>query len=251
MLVGRVRRCRRYPVKSMGGEELSVMPVEDRRVAGDRMMGVFDEQGRVLTAGRTAAVLLQYTAQWIGDPLDPTSAVVVTLPDGTKLLSGDPRLTDSLSADLGQPVDLRRANKGVVYQKTSGKQMPVGTLADRAPVHLVTTASLNRLRSGSEFTSFEDERFRYNFLIETEPELEGFVEDGWLGAILELGQVHLGIETLTGRCVVTNRAQKDLAEDTKVLTAIKEANHGNLGVRAQIIGPGMVAVGCKAELIEP
>ena len=48
----------RYPIKSVGGERVSVATVTDLGVLGDRAWGIFDvDTGTVLTARRTPALL--------------------------------------------------------------------------------------------------------------------------------------------------------------------------------------------------
>ena len=93
MQVGAVAGLWRYPVKSMGGEQLSVSEMDLRGLHADRMWAVRDlELGAVTTARRLPA-LLGCTARFVDEPAPGVGPgdvceVRVTLPDGTPLLKG-------------------------------------------------------------------------------------------------------------------------------------------------------------------
>ena len=65
-------------------------------------------------------------------------------------------------------------------------ELPAGTFYDLAVVHLLTTATLDRLRELYPAGRFEARRFRPNIVISTaEP---GFVENDWLGRTVTVGE---------------------------------------------------------------
>jgi uncharacterized protein len=97
---GTVAALRRYPVKSMLGEDLRASDVTRRGLAGDRVLAlVHRETGKVASAKnpRLWRGLLKLTACTSG------AAVKITLPDGTAIASNDPGVDAALSGQLGRP----------------------------------------------------------------------------------------------------------------------------------------------------
>ena len=58
---------------------------------------------------------------------------------------------------------------------------------DRAPLHLLTTATLGELRRLQPDSVFDRARFRPNFVVNTDE--TGFVENDWVDKDLDLGAV--------------------------------------------------------------
>src|SRR5699024_3093141 len=89
----------------------------------------------------------------------------------------------------------------------------------------------------------EARRFRPNLVIET-PDVEGFVEDEWIGKTIAIGQeVQLKIVQQTKRCVMTTLEQGDLPKDPNVLRTLAQKNEGYFGVYAEIVATGNVLIG--------
>ena len=122
--------------------------------------------------------------------------------------------------------------------------LPEGTFFDLGPVHLLTTATLDRLRKLVPEARFEAKRFRPNLVIEPGEDAEGFVEDEWIGRTLAIGdEVRLAVTGPTARCVMTTLAQGDLPKDPSVLRAAVKNNEGNVGVYATVVRSGRVRRG--------
>ncbi len=66
--------------------------------------------------------------------------------------------------------------------------LPEGTFFDCAVVHLLTTATLVRLRELYPPGRFEVRRFRPNIVLETANGEKDFVENAWIGQILKFGE---------------------------------------------------------------
>lgn len=47
----------RYPVKSMAGERLASIPIDANRLDGDRVVQVYDQHGRLVTARKYPQLL--------------------------------------------------------------------------------------------------------------------------------------------------------------------------------------------------
>jgi uncharacterized protein YcbX len=273
-LVGQVQALWRYPVKSMRGERLERLEVEPRGVVGDRGYALWDgEAQRVASAKnpRRWADLLAYTATYSAEPRpgEPLPPVVVQGPlagpdaPATTLSSTNPALVELLSQRLGRPVTLLdQAPAGASLDQywpdvaerafqnvTNELVLPAGTFFDACPIHAISTATLAALRRLQPELDFAVERFRPNLLIEpvaTEDGLvpEGFVEEGWSGGILAIGeQLRLKVDGGCPRCVITTLAQGDLPEEMEILRATARHNHVTAGIRLSVLVPGAMAVG--------
>lgn len=128
--------------------------------------------------------------------------------------------------------------------------MPPGTFFDLAIVHLLTTATIDRLRALYPQGRFEARRFRPNIVVATGPDHQGFVENDWIGHKLAIGdQVRLQITGPCPRCVMTTLAQGDLPSDPGILRTAARHNQVNVGVYADVIADGTIRRGDRVTLI--
>jgi MOSC domain len=167
--------------------------------------------------------------------------VRVTLPDGTAVTNEQPDLSDVLSRALGREVSFARAKPragssgataeeywpdigGLEHRDTVTEwELPAGTFFDLAVVHVLTTATLERLRVLYPEGRFEVRRFRPNIVVANDE--PGFVENNWIGSTLAIGdQVRLRISGPCPRCVMTTLAQGDLPKDPGILRAAAKNN---------------------------
>jgi len=125
--------------------------------------------------------------------------------------------------------------------KVTENFMPARTFFDAAPVHVLTTATTDRLRELYPEGRFEARRFRPNLAVETSRGVEGFVEDGWVGRTLRVGEeVRLKVNRPCGRCVMTTLAQGDLPSDLGILRAAARYNKARVGVYASVERGGVI-----------
>jgi hypothetical protein len=118
-----------------------------------------------------------------------------------------------------------------------------GTFFLVTPLHIVTTATLEHLKTKNASGDWDRRRFRPNFLIETSGGASGLVEQAWVGKKLLFGDATVDCAGSTPRCGAITRAQPDLAFDKSVLrTVVKEADQ-NVGVYGLISGSTTVKVG--------
>jgi uncharacterized protein len=173
------------------------------------------------------------------------------MPDGTSATTEDADLPKPLSAALGPEVTLSgffpaasAEDFVVASEEVLTWELPADTFFDSAPVHLVTTATLDKLRSLYPAGRFEPRRFRPNVIVTTPPDAEGFVENSWVGRELAVGpSVLLRVTMTTGRCVMTTLPQGDLPKDLGVLKTAVEHNDAAVGVYAEILSGGPVVRG--------
>jgi uncharacterized protein YcbX len=257
----------RYPVKSMMGEELNAAEVTDRGVVGDRQFAVVDAStGKVAGAKnpRKWGNFFDFRAAYVVPPGKGPNlpAVRLTLPDGTVVTSEQPDLARVLSRALGREVAFAGAQhaaessgaqaeeywpdmEGLEHRDTVTEwELPAGTFFDLAAVHLLTTATLDRLRALYPEGRFEVRRFRPNIVVATGPDQQGFVENDWIGRTLAIGdEVHLRITGPCPRCVMTTLPQGDLPKDAGILRTAAQNNQANVGVYADVVKGGTVRRG--------
>jgi uncharacterized protein YcbX len=120
--------------------------------------------------------------------------------------------------------------------------LPPGTFFDLAIVHVLTTATLDRLRELYPEGRFEVRRFRPNVIIACDE--HGFVENDWIGRTLSIGdEVRVRVTGPCPRCVMTTLAQGDLPKDPGILRTAAQENAANVGVYADVVSGGTVRRG--------
>jgi uncharacterized protein len=261
----------RYPVKSMMGEELNATEVTERGVVGDRHYAVVDAStGKVAGAKnpRKWGNFFDFRAAYSEPPKhgSPLPAVRLTLPDGSVVTSDRPDLPRVLSQALGREVAFAEAQgdressqaeeywpdmPGLDHRDTvTDWELPPGTFFDLAIVHLLTTATIDRLRELYPTGRFEARRFRPNIVVSTEPDEHGFVEDGWIERTIAVGdEVRLRITGGCPRCVMITLPQGDLPRDPGILRAAAQHNQANVGVYADVIAGGTIRRGDPVTLV--
>lgn len=246
----------RYPVKSMQGEELNAADVTPGGLLGDRQFAVVDPAtGKVAGAKnpRKWPGFFYFRAAYTEPPRAgrPLPAVRVTMPDGTFATTDETDLPKLLSVALGREITLSASLPSATAEEyviadddVASFDLPTGTFFDAAVLHLVTTATLDRLRSLYPEGRFEPRRFRPNLIIATGPEASGFVENDWAGREIAIGeQVRLRVTVATGRCVMTTLPQGDLPKDSGILRTAAQHNNAQVGVYAEVISGGLVRRG--------
>jgi len=123
-------------------------------------------------------------------------------------------------------------------------ELPEGTFFDCAVVHLLTTATLDRLRELYPQGRFEVRRFRPNVVVETANGVKEFVENAWIGHTLAIGDaVRVAVTGPCPRCVMTTLAQGDLPKDPGILRTAAQNNQVNVGVYATVLQGGEIQRG--------
>jgi uncharacterized protein YcbX len=269
-MLGTVTALRRYPVKSMLGEGLDASDVSHHGLARDRCLAVVSRRtGKVASAKypRLWRDLLTMSAQ------AADGGARITLPGGKSVRSTDADVDEVLSALLNEPVTLTATpppgasldravpeavlRDGIKAQVPAeiieiGAGAPPGTFVDFAPLHLLTTATLDRIAELSPYRRAHPERYRPNVVIRTEA--EGFAENDWLGRVLLIGDdLVLRVIARTPRCAVPTLAHGDLPRDTEALRILARHNRVRAlperdpepcaGVYAEVLRPGRIRAG--------
>jgi MOSC domain-containing protein len=275
-ILGSVVSLWRYPVKSMMGEELNASEVTPRGLLGDRAYALVDSlDGKVASAKnpRKWPQLFDCRAVFVDEPRPgaPMPPVRLTLPDGTLVTQGQGGLNPILSQVLQRDVTLQAAERGheevvestfpnpwaasaeeywpdlegLDYRDTvTDFALPEGTFFDAAAVHVLTTATLDRLRELYPQGRFEARRFRPNLVVAPVHDVKDFVENGWIDHTLALGDdVRLRVTGGCPRCVMTTLAQGDLPQDPGILRTAAQHNHVTVGVYAAVVRGGRIRRG--------
>ncbi len=265
---GSVSAIWRYPVKSMLGEEIAQTLVAENGLRGDRAYALLDEEsGKIISAKnpRKWGDLFAFSASFprLTDDAGPLPAACIMFPDGSGTSSAEPDAQERVSGFLGRQIRLMASAPQSACAEGYWPdhewlerpdsvfefELPAGTFFDGAPIHLVTTATLEKLASLTPRSRFDVARFRPNFVIDCPGSTAGFIENTWSGRTLSIGsEVRVLITRPTFRCVMTTLGQRALPKDPDILRTIVQNNLGNVGVYATVIRGGTVRQGDAVEL---
>lgn len=267
-MVGSVVSLWRYPVKSMLGEELTATEVGENGLLGDRTYALIDRVTGSLVSAKNPrkwakmfdcrAALAESSA---GVDL---SQVKITLPDGSIVMGDAAEINEVFSELLGRAVKLETMApskpsleeywptvEGLPHlDAVTDESTRANTFFDGATVHLLTTATLDRLQEITPTARFETRRFRPNLVIQPATSEKEFVENGWIGQTLAIGdEVRLSITGPCPRCVMTTMTQAELPNDLDILKTAVKHNQGNVGIYASVAQSGTVRRGDAVRLI--
>jgi uncharacterized protein len=198
----------RYPVKSLGGEQLTSATLGRDGLPGDRLIRVEDGRGRVVTS-RSRPRLLLHRAMLGGD--------------GEPLVDGRPWASPVVAADI-------RTAAG------AGAHLVRDESLDRFDVLPLLVATDGAIAS----LGYDRRRFRPNLLIGGVP---GLAERDWEGRQIEVGGAVIGIVSLRQRCIMTTFDPDTAKQDTEVLLRIHRELGGLLALDCEVLRPGTLAVG--------
>lgn len=242
--VGRIAGLWRYPVSSLGGEQLTSVALTAKGIDGDRRFALIDaESGHPAAPEKHARWRdgLHLQAQCVAGQL-PT----IRFPDGHRLQVDDPSLNGMLSEYFGFAVAIA-ANEPIEghpgFLRTEHRHR-------HFPVHALTTASLQRLAEVRQVETVDVKRFRPTVLLETGA-ASGFAEKQWIGRSLRLGEVTVYVQEETTRCGMTFIAQPGFEDDPEILRSILRHNKRHLGINCTVDVVGILQVGDKVFVGNP
>ncbi|WP_041522747.1 MOSC domain-containing protein [Gilvimarinus agarilyticus] len=281
MKIGTIQSIWRYPVKGMAGELLRSCWLDTNGLAGDRLWAVQDVKRQEIQSCKFRPQLLQCRAQSLA-----SGGVVIRFPDGELLPSRAEKTNQRISQLLGHPsvlqplrpaddTDFYRRHKQdddtwlaelkATFEREAGEPLPdldnlppamqeyvsvLGTFFLVSPLHLLTTASLFHMQACNPGSDWHVERFRPNIVINTEPALQGLVEQGWINHRLKIGDVTVACNGAAPRCGAVVKPQGELAEDKSILRSIVKEADQNLGVYSDIQNGGTINVGDDVLLLD-
>jgi len=204
--VGRVVGLWRYPVKSMGAEDLAEVEVSWHGLAGDRRWafmrdGVVQSDFPWLTL-RDRGDMSHYLPSFVEPARPDKSPTVVWTPSGA--------IYDAADSALG--AELCPGGARVIRQRRG--------VFDTFPLALITTQTIARLGEivGARL---DVQRFRPNFLVEAADEAP-FPEDAWVGCVLRIGGMRMRVDKRDGRCVVITIDPVTTERNPAILRAVAQ-----------------------------
>jgi MOSC domain-containing protein len=220
-----VEQIWRYPIKSIGGEQLELSFADETGMRGDRVWAVQDDAGK-LGSGKDSSRftrilgLLHLRASYP----DETEPPIVTAPDGSE----HPVATGAADAYLqeltGRSLHVRR-DTGIMH-------------FDEVPFSLVGTATLDWLANQVR-VAVDARRLRPNIVVRT---AEPFAEEAWVDRRVRIGDVEAVFDRVFMRCVMVGMSQHGLAAG-RVLKQIGKRGMPCMAVGGHLVQPGKIHLG--------
>jgi uncharacterized protein YcbX len=240
-----VQQLQVAPVKGLAMVRRAEIHLDADGVAEDRRVLLLHADGSVVTMRRLPTLVR------VRPELDLVAGTLsVTLPDGStavspldavggrvgtrlfgkervgRLLPGN--VADALSAHVGEPLRVLVAEGA-------------GVGVDEGPVSIVSRASAAAVDSPDDGSGLP----RFRMLIEVDGD-EPFVEDGWVGRRLRIGEAAVDVSHNLSRCLVIHHhpvtGEKDWA-GLRALASHRGPDRLTLGVIAVVASAGTVRVG--------
>lgn len=220
-----LRSIRRYPVKAMGGEALTQVALDARGLVGDRGFAVVDVDGKFASGKNTRRfrrrdAVFEYAASTTAD-----GSVQVQRGDHGLWLVGEEELDADLSERMGASV-----------RALSERDIP---MQDGGQISIVGTASLAWCAERFGIDS-DPRRLRVNLVVETD---EPFVEEGWLGREITVGDARLRVVERIERCRTVDVAQDGTTAEGRLLKPLTKEREMSLAVYADVVAPAVIRVG--------
>jgi MOSC domain-containing protein len=232
--IGTLARLRRYPVKSMSGEDLTGARVTYAGIMGDRVWAFIDAENKSdfpWMTGRQGHELILFRPRFIevlatdgAIPGEERYAVEAMAPDGQKFRLGDKSLTRHLEKRFGRPLGLRFSER---------------SMTDARPVSIL---GLSTIRALSDETGIEldQRRFRENFYVDWQ-EPRPFFEEELVGRELQIGEtVQVQVVKKNARCVMIGLDPDTAKASPEVFAHVSRKYGGCTGVYGAVLREGIV-----------
>jgi uncharacterized protein YcbX len=267
----------------MRGEQPGQAELSERGLLGDRAYALVDTNTSKVASAKSVRLfpdLLNCSATFVEPPqmnreLPP---VRIVLPKGASVTSDSNDIDRVLSAHFRRDVTLARTapedftidqyhpdieeldHRNTIVEEKLGSAffaqaglaspVPVGSFFDLFPLSVLTTSTLQQLNQLRPQSRFDERRFRMNLILGTKD--PGFVENGWIGRELTIGETaRIRVALPDPRCVMTTLAQGDLPNDTDVLRTLARHNKVQVGTAGQFPCAGAYAVVIRPGTIRP
>lgn len=249
----RIARIQRFPIKSIGGEDLASVELgAARRLPGDREWAVLHEGGErhagdvperwlpksCFLRGAASAPLQAVKGGWIED--EGARLLSLTHPD-RPTLRVDPAVDGAALVDWLRPLwpDSKPA-------PTRAVKCPTGWTDVNQPwLSILSVSSLAQLEADLGQEVGQD-RWRANLWIDG---LAPFAEHDLVGQILQVGQIELRITECIGRCEATSADTRLGRIDGDMPAALDRLyGHRNFGIYAEVVTGGTISISDEVTL---
>jgi uncharacterized protein YcbX len=245
----RVARLSIAPVRSLGLQHPTEVDLSETGVVEDRRFFLADERNRLIDR------LIEGPLVQIAATTDPEATRLrLAFPDGTTV-DDDVRLGAAIETPIHGRTGVGHVVEGPWGRALSdftGRQItlvrcdrPGGTRVGN-PTSLIGDGSIRRLARQLGVEELDGRRFRMLMELEGAGEHE---EDSWIGRELAVGGAVLRVTMPDARCAITTQDPDTGVRDLDTLRGIiayrglREGKHADLGVLADVVTPGRVAIG--------
>ncbi|TPN49808.1 MOSC domain-containing protein [Mesorhizobium sp. B1-1-7] len=243
-LLGTVSELWRYPASSLAGERVEAISVALESIDGDRMFGLVDASDNEIA--RPDRAEKWHKVPLIRTRLNPARQLEVAVPDGEWLPAPGVESDRAVSAYLGFEASIRPFRQ----ENAPGYSGPLTAERYRkAPIHLLTTASLARLKALHPDGAADPRRFRPNIVVDMAAIEGSFPETEWIGRKLAVGELLLTISEPCRRCGFTIIAQDGFDNDPGILRNLVRHNAHNLGVYCTVDKPASIKLGNEMRFV--
>jgi hypothetical protein len=241
--IGALSNLRRYPVKSMAGEDLAETRVTFAGLVGDRVYAFVDNQNKSnfpWMTGRQGPEMILFRPRLLNPlpaaeehPRSDDFVVDVTLPEGETFRMGHPKFTECAEKRFGRSLHLRFSER---------------SMTDLYPVSLLGLATILAL-SEETGMNLDHRRFRANFYARWEKDTP-FFEDELVGRELQIGdEVKVRVMKKDGRCKMITLDPETAAASPEVLEHVSRLHAGCTGVYCAVLTEGIVRANDPVYLI--
>jgi hypothetical protein len=231
--IGQVEGIFRYPVKSMGGEQIEAAKLGWHGIDGDRRLAfrrMDDRSGFPwLTASKLPDLLL-FAPHRRDDGVQGDLPTHIRTPDGEEMPVFGEDLAREIERRHGSPVQMMQLNHGIF---------------DDASISVIasdTVREIGRLAG----RSLDVRRFRPNVVVRLLRPVP-FQEDEWLGGLLSFDEADdapaVTVTMRDVRCSMVNLDPDSATSAPEVLKAIVGANQNNAGIYGTVTRVGRLAMG--------
>ncbi len=242
--LGTLEILRRYPVKSMAGEDLAQVKVAFTGLAGDRVWAFVRKDKKPdfpWHSAREQHDMLLYKTRFVEPdavnsdyPMPAQLRVEVTTPDGARLSIDDPKLVQRLNAAADAGVELRFSEKG---------------MQDARPVSLFALKTVAALAEESG-VPIDHRQFRANFYVKWSEAQPAFFEDGLVGKTLKIGDTaEFAVVKKDPRCIIITLDPETATPQPAVLRHVARKHSGFCGVYLAVLRVGGVRQGDHITLL--
>jgi uncharacterized protein YcbX len=231
--IAQVEAIFRYPVKSMGGEQLEVANLGWHGLDGDRRLAfrqMGDRSGFPWLSASKLPDLLLFAPQRRADGAQVDLPTHIRTPDGKQMPAFGEELAAEVERQSGAPVQMMQLKHGIF---------------DEANISVIasdTVREIGRLAG----RSLDVRRFRPNVVVRLLRPVP-FQEDEWLGGVLSFGEGDdapaITVTMRDERCSMVNLDPDSASPAPEVLKAVVRANQNNAGIYGAVTRTGRLAVG--------
>jgi len=242
--LGSVIELWRYPASSLAGERQDAISVGLETIDGDRLFGLVDvSDNEIARPDRDAK---WHKVPRIRTRLSDDRKLEIAVPDGDWLAAPSAECDRAVSAYLGFAASIRPFSQEIAPGYTGPL---TAERYHKAPIHLLTTASLARLKALHPEGTPDPRRFRPNIVVDMAAVEGSFPETEWIGRKLAIGDLLLTVSEQCRRCGFTIIAQDGFDNDPGILRNLVRHNAHNLGVYCTVDQPARVEIGAPMRFV--